>query len=130
MEVGYTETSALLSSAAADSADGALFNALGLLLDRMPQAPAATAAAKLSTDKKQRRHRSMMIKPGRQFALPPIVKDKKKKKTGCFSAMRSKRRGDRLPTPARTPSLTRRDRNEIPIYQLSSVCRDAPQRRT
>ena len=71
----------------------------------------------------------MMVKPGQQFVLPPVIKDaadSKKKKRGCFAAMRRRSRARDKPTPP-AASLTRR--NEVPIYTLGSVYGDAPQKR-
>jgi small GTP-binding protein len=124
MEVGYTETSALLYSAQAD-AGGALTHALRLLLDRMPQTPAMTEAAKLSDDKKRRRHRSLAMHPGQKFKLPPIADGTtKKKKTGFLAALRCRCKG-RVGEDARAAATVA----EPPIYQLNSISRDAPQRR-
>lgn len=119
MEVGYTETSALLYSAQAD-AGGALTHALRLLIDRMPQTPALTEAARLSDEKKRRRHRSLALRPGQKFALPPITQKPKKKKVGFLASLRMHCKGARGEEARQA---------EPPIYELNSISTNAPQRR-
>lgn len=105
MEVGYTETSAHLYSAQAD-VGGALTHALRLLMDRIPHSP--TIDSKLSQDRKRRRHRSLVLRGGQKFVLPPeiTVKKKKKKRTCILDALRRRCRKNESPPP---------------IYDLSSV---------
>lgn len=140
MEVGYAETSALLYSASAQAdGGGALAQALRLLLDRIPQAPAMSGAARLAVDKK-RRHRSVMMsfhhvdapRPGKQFALPPIVRDdatprtpKETKKHGFLAALRTHCKGERGIEARRRKYAddreSRASESAAPVYDLKSV---------